>query len=70
MVGKREEFFALMAKIQKTKAWEEMSLTNKKFATMIGVTESTLYRWMRAESEVPLTVIYLLRLMLKDFKRA
>ncbi|MGI9143323.1 MAG: helix-turn-helix domain-containing protein [Fluviibacter sp.] len=69
MVGTREEFVDLMSKMQQTKAWKEMGMTNKKFAKVIGTTESTLYRWLRSESDVPLTVIYLLRLMLKDFKR-
>ena len=70
MVKKTEEVFDLMEKIKTTKTWDDMGMTNKKFAKVIGTTESTLYRWMRAESEVPLTVIYLLRLMLKDFKGA
>ena len=68
MVMHNEEFIDLVDKIQKTKSWSEMDMSNVKFSKVIGVSESTFYRWMRAESPVPLTVVYLLRLMLKDFK--
>lgn len=68
MVTHNEEFIDLVEKIQKTKSWSEMDMSNVKFSKVIGVSESTFYRWMRSESPVPLTVVYLLRLMLKDFK--
>lgn len=68
MVKHNDEFIQLINKIQTTKTWKEMELSNVRFSKMIGVSESTFYRWTRGQSPVPLTVIYLLRLILKDFK--
>lgn len=69
MVGDTKEFNELVEKLQNTKTWSDMKLNNIRLSKIIGVTDRTFYRWIKGQSKVPLTVIYLLRLLLKDFKR-
>lgn len=67
-VGSYKEFLELLNELKASKAWAEMGLMNVHLAKMLGVSERTLYRYLAGDTAIPLTVILLLRFILKKNK--
>jgi len=63
--GTLNEFVELLNELKATQAWNEMGLLNVDLARMLGVSERTLYRYLAGSTAIPLTVILLLRMILK-----
>jgi DNA-binding transcriptional regulator YiaG len=66
--GNHDEFLELYDTFRAGKTWEELEFHNDDFAHMLGVSPRTLYRWKKREVPVPLTAIFLLRLIIKQEK--
>jgi predicted transcriptional regulator len=66
--GDYKEFLHLLTELKESKAWQDMGLLNADLARMLGVSERTLYRYLSSDTSIPLTVIILLRFMLKKNK--
>lgn len=67
-VGSYKEFLALLNELKASKAWLDMGLLNADLAKMLGVSERTLYRYLAGDTSIPLTVVLLLRFILKKNK--
>ncbi len=63
--GSFKEFVELLEELKTSKAWADMGLLNIDLAKILGVSERTLYRYLAGDTAIPLTVIILLRFMLK-----
>lgn len=66
--GNHDEFASLFEEFCACETFKDLGMTYAEFAALLGVCERTLYRWKRRATPVPLTVIFLLRLMLKQEK--
>ena len=64
--GNHDEFMALFDEFRECETYQELEMTYAEFAALLGVSERTLYRWKKRVTPVPLTAIFLLRLMLKQ----
>lgn len=67
-VGSLQEFTELLNELKNTKAWADMGLLNVDLARMLGISERTLYRYLAGDTAIPVTVILLLRFILKKQK--
>jgi hypothetical protein len=70
IAGNHAEFIQLYNDFKDSKTWQELQFSNADFASMIGISPRALYRWKSGEVPIPLTAIFLLRLLVKQEKEA
>ena len=70
IAGNHAEFIELYSEFRESKTWQDLQFSNADFASMIGISPRALYRWKKGEVPIPLTAIFLLRLLVKQEKEA
>lgn len=63
--GNLKEFTELVNDLKATQTWVDMGLLNVDLAKMLGISERTLYRYLAGDVAIPLTVVLILRMILK-----
>lgn len=68
IAGNHVEFVELYNEFKNSKTFADLQFSNADFAEMIGISPRALYRWKKGEVPIPLTAIFLLRLIIKQDK--
>jgi hypothetical protein len=68
IAGNHAEFIQLYNDFKDSKTWQELQFSNADFASRIS--PRALDRWKSGEGPIPLTAIFLLRLLVKQEKEA
>lgn len=64
MKQNQQTFLDLVDELKQSQSWKEVEGSNATLALMLGVSSRTIYRWQRGETDVPMTAILLLRMLL------